>query len=58
MLQAERTALGDAARNELISEDTFEQMMEELDCRVEALNAIEDQTTSPVFRFVDKQDEG
>jgi hypothetical protein len=29
-----------------------------LDCRVEALNAIEDQTTSPVFRFVVKQDEG
>jgi CPA1 family monovalent cation:H+ antiporter len=58
MLQAERMALGEAARSDLISVDTFEQMMEELDCRVEALNAIEDQTTSPVFRFVDKQDEG
>ena len=58
MLQAERTALGEAARSDLISVDTFEQMMEELDCRVEALNAIEDQTTSPVFRFVDTQDEG
>jgi CPA1 family monovalent cation:H+ antiporter len=58
MLQAERTALGEAARSDLISVDTFEQMMEELDCRVEALNAIEDQITSPVLRFVVKQDEG
>ena len=58
MLQAERTALGEAARSEVISEDTLEQMIEELDCRVEALNAIEDQITSPVSRFVVKQDEG
>jgi CPA1 family monovalent cation:H+ antiporter len=58
MLQAERTALGEAARSELISADTLEQMIEELDCRVEALNAIEDQITSPVSRVVVKKDEG
>jgi CPA1 family monovalent cation:H+ antiporter len=46
MLNAERTALGEAVRQEIISEDVQEQISEEIGARIEVLDAVEAHSTS------------
>jgi len=44
MLNAERTAISEAVRQEIISEDIHEQMLEELDARIEVLDQVSERS--------------
>jgi len=44
MLNAERTAISEAVRQEIISEDIHEQMLEDLDARIEVLNLVSERS--------------
>jgi CPA1 family monovalent cation:H+ antiporter len=46
MLDAERTALGEAVRQEIISEEVQEQILEEISARIEVLDAVGVHSTS------------
>jgi len=44
MLNAERTAIGEAVRQEIISEEVHEQMLEDLDARIEVLDLVSERS--------------
>lgn len=57
MMQAERTALAEAVRQEIISEEIQQELLEDLDYRLQALDEIESQRTSASPDFVVSTDE-